>query len=324
MKKNYNFLNVMKAFSCIFVIFLHSEVSLKLPLISQIARVGVLVFLTITGFFSSNITLSKINTRLYKILKMILCVLLLYIIWNSFFYHYTNSGYYNVLLKENLNLKSLFYLIFFNRAPFICSIFYYLLIIVYVYIFDYILVKLNIRDKIIPSISFIIISISLIVQFFYNYEWFIFGNWIFTGIPFYYLGIYFKKNEEKLKNINIPLNVVLIVFGFLLVIIQYYLTNKVVYYCLGNIVFLVPIFSYACRNKNNEKTNLLSFIGENLSLYIFIVHLVFINLVNFVIKNDSNIIIIFKLLIVILISLIVSIIIYYCKEKLRYGKKKKQ
>lgn len=283
MQKN-DLFDICKGFLCIFVIFLHCRIRNDLIILSQLFRIAVPFFIMISGFFSYKTDKSIIKKRLGKLFKFTMITILVYFIWNCVYYPLIEMNYFEVLKSIFLNCKHILTILIFNRGTFICSIMYYFLMMIYVYLiflkFDNFFYKSNFY-----LIIFTLLIIGLIMQYF-DIQWYYVGNWLFTGLPFFGLGVYVAKCKDKIIKYSYNKIILCIVLGIIFSALNVVLIKKYVYYDFGNILLVVSLFCLCVKKSNNKKLHIFNYIGRYLSTYIFMIHLLLVNIFELIFSNN--------------------------------------
>lgn len=91
-------------------------------------------------------------------------------------------------------------------------------------------------------------------------------NFIFVGLPFFYIGKFI--NENKVEN-KVDKNIIIIILLFILLTIEICNYTSELYFC--SIILSIYLF-LLCIKYPNVENKALEFIGEKLSMYMYIIH----------------------------------------------------
>ncbi len=297
-------IDVLKIVLAFFVVFLHmnflkeSHPTLSYILVNGLFRIGVPVFLVITGFYFYHIDNAK------KLKKWLFRTFLLYAIWMVIYISYWKDND-QIWLTIIFGYHHLWYLIgtFFSG-----TLLYFL------------------RNQ--SSVKLIITAVSLflmgyVVQVFGNAHYFegeqdsvlntylYYRNFLFVCFPFLTIGFLINRlnfNLEKYKYAN-----VLVIFSILLVVAEAYFNHKNISNestdILFSLIFASPILFLYCQ-KMYVKTS--SKILANLSTAIYVVHPLIMKS-TFYTELKS-----YKILIFLLILIPISFALVYMNKKLKY------
>lgn len=319
--KRLNDLDVLKVICAFLVICIHISYKGNLGnTITPLCRIAVPIFFMIIGYFYYKTSKSPLK-QIKKVLILIILANCLYFVFGIMI-----NGQIELPTKEDI-VKSLI----FNSSPFAFHL-WYLNALLYVLIIVYIADKLNIRKKmyfLIPVllITNIIFGEYAIALFNKDYDPIYMRNFLFIGLPYFLIGDLLYKNKENLiKKFSIKkLTILIPIFALTTVLEEHILTiNKMD--AIGDIyistTFLaIAIFLFSIQAKQVSDENKLAIIGRKYSTYIYIVHLVFIDIFNKyissnnILNNSIQIIIFFA-------SLLVAIIYVNFKNKILIAWKK--
>lgn len=319
--KRLNNLDVLKAICAFLVICIHISYKGKIgTTITPLCRIAVPIFFMITGYFYYKTSKTPLK-QLKKIVILIILANFLYFIFDGI-----------INRKIELPTKAdLLNTLIFNSSP-VAFHLWYLNALLYVLIIAYITDKCNIRKKmyyVIPILLIINIMFGeyAIALFNKDYDPIYMRNFLFIGLPYFLIGNLLYANKEKLiKWFTIKKLIVLIpLFALTTILEEHILTiNKMD--AIGDIyistTFLaIAIFLLAIQVKQVKNENILAIIGRKYSTYIYIVHLVFIDIFNKYVSSN-NILNNSIQLIIFLCSLLVAIIYVNFKNKVLISYKK--
>lgn len=276
-------INLAKGIACIFVVFIHCQFPDKLgEYIVALGRFAVPFFALVTGYFSDFSDRKQSIEIAQKRLKGIIRLTIISSCICAFFNLIASSiGGGGVL--SYLNIKIIFAFIFFNRASFLSSAMWYLFAIIYVYIIWIGALKLK-KEKILFQMVPILLCINIIMQEVLKLAWYLSGNFLFTILPFFMIGnqIHNKRIKVNKKHVIgfISANILLLIEHTLLGNSFLYISSILI------AVFLLIIvkddsFIYG---RKSRVYNAFCFLGDKLSMPIFVLHCGVMSIVNSIIE----------------------------------------
>lgn len=308
-------LNFLKGIGCIGIILMHVVVPGKIGvIIKTIAGYAVPLFFMISGYYAygidSDIVHSKIKRRLKRILRILLYSILLYFTF-TFSYLYITEGLMGIKLwfSTDFTIKNLIQFIFLNNLDLIWAWHLWFLIAL---MYDYIL--LMFFNRLNSQFNFyILIPICFAIRIFTcggNPLWV--NNFFVTGLPFVLLGnliAKYKNKFAKLKNLEY---IILAFIGMIFSIITLKLHTYIEVSYIGIILLATSLFLLATFNPRVKVNRIIEVIGEKYSLHIYIIHLMFVILMDKMyirLGVNKNILLLYiKPMIVIVISLAFALI----------------
>ncbi len=292
-------LDKIKALACIFIILIHCKFpGLLGDICEALARFGVPMFFVISGKFllsKKDVTPSEIRNRLNKkiiaLIKIIIPIWLFYTVY-SLLYSLTVGYTVGRWASEKYNLFEFSRLILFNSGKFIYDFTYafdhlwFIFALLYVYILVFIFARFVRRwaFPLFAGLSLLLYVLELL-QTYYPIRpfdisvstWYVVRNWLFVGVPFTMLGVWFEDRIDKdFALCNMQSGLLFTGIGILLSIVEFYIWgNKEVY--IGSLFVVVGVLILSAV-ANNSKADALSFIGKSLSSYIYYMHVFVISL----------------------------------------------
>lgn len=316
MKKENDLVNIIKFIACFFIVILHvMDKYDNTNKIIELCRFGVPFFLMVSGYYAykknKKDNLYNSLKQLKKIIKITIIVLICYILFNTVNSYFINNHDPFAWITNHLNSKTaLLNLIAFNRAYYICNIFWYFLALIYVYAIYYIIVKLDILKYSYLLIIPLIIMSNAFGEFL-HLEWYYSGNYLFTGLPFFLLGNYL---HTKKLNVN---NLLLIGLVILSLFIYVYEVNKfgLCFLPISAIIISISLFILAINNDKKLLKNDTSILLKKSSMYIFYSHCMIRDAIHLLYRHyHIELGLYTKIFIVILVSFIYSILYIKLKE----------
>lgn len=322
MKNNKNqCLYSIKAICCIAVIFMHCTFpGVFGKLVSYFFKIAVPIFFMVSGYFLYNDSRETIQQKLPKKIMHILKMLVI----SEVFY----GLYHLVILNKPFQFDGILDII---GKIFTGTFFNGTLWFLYALFWSYVLLTFINRKnlyKIVYNASPIILILHILIRtIIKQYDWYnvlLFRNALVYGLPFVLIGMYIRENQDNLlKKITNKKCLIGMFTGEIIVIIEYLITKTSLDIYIGTIITSYFIFLFAINNPNKYFSKTLKYIGEKLSMLIYIFHILTIELVT---KMATNLniydIYIFKWLqpiIVILVSIILS---YFGNKILEYVKRR--
>ncbi len=318
----------MEGIASIMVVFIHCRFPGNFGVIIEtIARFAVPLFFVISGYFQFNSDKEKLKNKIKGILKIIFISMLMYSIYSLYTYNFD----IHIWIKQTYNVENIFKLIFFNYTSFIISHLWFLFALLYCYI-TYMMVKDKKNLNKVYYISMAIIILTMIIRCIMSYfnvdltiQKIIFRNWLFFGLPFFFMGCYIKQNQEKiLSKLNNKKLVVCMILAIILCVAEKVLGkilfNAKLEYYFGNILLVFSMFLLALKNKNLQLNGIITTIGKKYSLYIYILHYLIIKILQDILQTYSIKINEYIIpIIVLVITLLLSIVIYHIKNMFNKG-----
>lgn len=318
-KENY-FLNCLKGIACIGVVFIHVAFpGLFGKYIYTIASAGVPLFFLISGYYAMNQekNMVRIFNKIKHIGKMSLIVSIIYIIWKFIKVFIQDTGIENFI--QDFSLKSWIKFIVFNDTIFMnCGHVWFLYALLYCYLLLYILVFFKKENYIYP---FIIISfIGRITIMTLCKNWHYSENFWLDGFPYFFAGMYFRKNQNMIYKIPNKVLVFIMLIAMLLSQMENIVNIRIKIFEIGTILFAVTVFIFAQKHPVAGKSSIIGFIGKYLSMYVYIIHVIIFELIDIL---ESKIFMKLPLwyewmepIIVAVLAVGASYCIYLCKRKI--------
>lgn len=265
---------------CFFVVVGHSVPSESkiYNYVIPLTSCAVPVFFMISGYliYSRGLNDERLRRNVYRISKIFLCSWLLYFF---LFPLYHNGQIYNPTIGDVARL------IFLNEGG-VRGHLWYLSAYVYVLVFFMFVIRRRLMDYILHlSVMSLIIYYTVNTIYLYydipfnlNMHYF-FRNFMFTGIPYFTLGVILSKYEISIKRMRVPTLLLCLIWAVLSEFeINHFGFRSIVYgysTCPLAISIFLLTMTFSIKNQN-----IYSKIGERLSLYIYIFHPIVITIVH--------------------------------------------
>ena len=296
MSKRINSIDILRMAAAFLVVLAHDTNAFVFPYVNSICHVSVLIFFAISGYFYC-VPKEKKKARIKKIF-------ILTVITNiAFFLFYMavslkDTGIVNYLAKT-FTIEKIAKFIFFNNSPFSEHL-WFLSALLYCMIIDYFLSDFLMKRKKLCVV--LIVTLLLCDLIFGKYSLLLFNtefdivylrNFIFVGIPYFYIGKLFKSIDvDKIRINNISLIFLTILFCATTMVEKYTLMYFDVYATreqyLSLTLLTIVVFLLVLKNPLENPGRLSGYIaysGKKYSLAIYIVHPVLIFVSNFVVKH---------------------------------------
>jgi len=290
--RNYS-IDTLKFFCAILVILIHVDPPQE-PYVyyyDQLIRCAVPVFFMISGYLLMG---DSLENRLIKSIKKVTVILLCSTLFYAIVLCLFNIRPLSAFLPS---FEEVYRFLLFNHNPY-CWHLWYLSAYIYVLIICLIINKLKLL-----SCSFVLIPLLLITCLLFGKYSFVISasfplmysrNFLFTGLPFFLLGIFCNKYEQK-NNISRTL-FSLVILSFLVVFVENkFLLYEEEYRLIGDIyinsIFISLLLFLIFITIPLKRDNLFSTIGRKDSLYIYILHpfwIIFFDYINIYIAIPWN------------------------------------
>lgn len=268
-----NTIDLLRIITCPFILLIHCPLPGELgQTIIRFGRFGVPFFLLLSGWFSYKKSPEQMihhaKKKLIDTVKLLGTFAVAYFIFHSLSSIMSGEMAFE-WITDYLNLYTFVNLILFNRALFFGSTGYYPFMLIYVYLFFIFFIKTNLLKTAFVFIP-VLLTVNSALGAFTNLPWFCYGNFLFTGLPFFLLGHLLHKNDSKLTNQK-TVWVCAFLLGVVLTFVQA-LINPDLYCYVGSILMAVSLLIVAvnCEYIAPNQTHLNTL--KRYSVYIFVIH----------------------------------------------------
>ena len=266
-------LNFLKGLACIGVVFVHVSFPGTLGgVISYAAGFAVPVFFMIAGYFAWEAKAETIKRRLVKIAKIFLLAYLLFFAYSAAIaIKNQNLGFW---LSIHFNWKTAIKYIFFCTVDFAIPL-WYLIAMIETYVLWFFVVKHKkeqLAVKLLPYLFLLQILFSICCDVL-QVAWFWKINFIVRAMPWFLLGYYL--HTEKAENIRKMASykvIILVVAGGIISVIPALVSLPFQVSTVGYILYALGLFVLCLRNPDNRTCKFVEYLGEKLSLNIYIFH----------------------------------------------------
>lgn len=297
--KRYESLDCLKGVACLAVVFIHYNFPWDLGIIVRtLAKIGVPIFFLISGFFSlkdGNLLIhSHIQKKIYHIasifVKAAFFFALFCVIWN----HWRTPDWQVFTYVEKVITYPKIMNFWITNDPFEYAHLWFLLALIYCYvsmmIFKDYMLFFSSHMKILGIIGLILLIGYNCLQEFHtalgiscsvhtpgapeNYRIMLFNLFIFRALPFFLGGVLLRYYESYIKVwrwLSMKAIFLLCMSGFFLAVVERFTFIESQFY-IGTYVVVFTLFT-ACIRHPDVKIAYLNYIGRNLSLYVYILHI---------------------------------------------------
>lgn len=246
--------------------------------INLVSRCAVPYFFMVSGFFFNK---ELVNLRVRKILRLIVLSSIFYALYDIAVQIITSSF---TLDLQIFSTRMIVKYIFFGENPFAIHLWYLSALLYVTLIFSYIEKK-----QYISFLMYLLLCIGLCVGQYSNlligkeFESYISRNWIFIGLPFYYLGYYLKHLDTLILKISKKLIVVSIISFIILLtveriaLVEFNIFNNSALY-IFNIPLTISFFLLALNIKDLKVIKKIAEFGRKYASDVYIYHVSMIRL----------------------------------------------
>lgn len=270
--------------SCMFVLFVHCPFPSQIgTYVTMIGRYAVPFFLLLSGYFSyNNNPIPKAKKKIRDTLRIVLVAGLVCLVWNSV-NSFIETGNFVEWFHPYLTLKTIRNLLIYNRATFFNSTFYYFFMLIYVYSIFILSCKTNTIKHLyyISPVLFLLLFVVATMG-----QWYWGGNFLFLGIPMFYLG-HFIHSHQGIIDFLKGKEIIGILLGVLLSYIELKLRIHTTYIYFGSVLISVSLLCFCINNADSKCPNFLAHLGTAYSLYIMVFHCQVRDTLQLCITSDS-------------------------------------
>lgn len=269
-----NKLNFLKCFACIGVVFIHITFPGRF---GEIVRLGadyaVPVFFMIAGYYAWGKDTAVIKRRLIKMLKILAYAYILHFI-PQITAAVTSHEFGMAWLGRYFNWKTPIKFIFFCTVDF-SSPLWYLIAMSETYIAWYYLIKKHKEQFALKLLPLLFVLQILLTSFCetLQLEWFLKINFVTKAMPWFLLGYYLHTDKaDKLRKLDSWKLILLAVIGCAIAVTPAVVSLPVNFGVVGYIPYAFGLFTLTLKEPNVSVCKAAEFIGEKLSLNIYIFH----------------------------------------------------
>jgi surface polysaccharide O-acyltransferase-like enzyme len=280
------FLNFLKGVGCIGVVFIHITFpGLAGQIISKISAFAVPVFLMIAGYYSFGCSEATIKRRMIKILKIFIYGYICFLVYTVAIQ--IKGGALGEWIKAHYTIKSLIKYVVFCTIDFAIPL-WYLIAMLETYILWYFVVKYkkeHIFINLMPLIFLFRIVLTTICET-NDFAWFWKINFVTCALSLFLFGYYVHGNEKKIieKTSNVSLINVSII-GCIISLIPIIFNTAINFSCIGTLFYSTSLFVIAIKNSNVNIYQPIAYLGDKLSLNVYIFHVLIGGVISVIFKH---------------------------------------
>lgn len=262
-------IDALRAVACVFVLFVHCPFPGAFGVcVSALARFAVPFFLMVSGYYgwrdTDSAMLSAAKKQLRSTGKLTLIGTAFYAIANTLRDVLSGARPFS-WLEGLLNATGIRRFFIFNRAIFLSSVMYYLFMLLYVYALYMLLLRAKALRLAYAAVPVLLIA-GVILNMVVLAPWYYTGNWLLTGLPFFFLGHFIAS-----RKLHIAHPEWLILPGAALCCLEA-LRNSEVYCGLGAIMLSISLLLTCLTYPEGKVPEALVRFGQRSSVILFIIH----------------------------------------------------
>ena len=288
-------IDVLKAICAFMVVYIHAPYPGPTgAYIISLFRFAVPIFFIITGFYYSKI-INK-GKRLYQIRKIFLIAVksnFIFLCWKFIIAFVKGKQYLKLFFADIFSINSILNFILFNENE-IGPHLWYLNAVLYVLLIAWLVDEFKARKLIIYIIPFLLLGDLLLgkyslILFGREFPYYYVRNFLFVGIPYFYIGIYIYTFRTKILHTKSRWLICAITFFSITTICERFFLihvgkNAVRDHYFSTTFLSIFVFVYALSKEKykdiSKKSHwiLLSKIGKDYSTDIYILHPLFLSI----------------------------------------------
>lgn len=284
-KKQNECLNFIKGIACFGIVYMHTSYDCMLSsMIVNLFRFAVPIFFMISGYYSYGTDKAIIEKRtrkkVFRMLKMGVGTLVLYNLWSVVINPMITGRSVNVMqwILSYQSAKNWIDFVLFNQG--ITGIAWFIFALLYCYIALYLINKFN-KYNLAYILAAVLLVAHIVARGLIQYNQLVpeeiniiwFRNSIFTGFPFFMIGNYMHKKEDKIVNrLSNKTLVIGILFGLALSCVERYIVVLEIFW--GTVLASLLIFLFALQNPDKKVISVIARIGQRYSMQIYIFQLI--------------------------------------------------
>ena len=272
-RKRNDFLDLMRFVSCLFVVLSHCPLPGRLGKgVIAVGHYAVPFFLMISGWYSfsddRDVMLKKAKKQLSSTLKLIAVFCAAYFVMNSLCAMIGGRAPFG-WIREYCDLTTVLCFLLFNRALFLGSSAYYIFMLLYVYILFLVCLKYNVHKYILYAAPGLIV-VTILCGEFAELPWYLYGNFLFTGLPCFAIGHLLHKYEEGISHISRKKWIAAFVLGLLLTWFEACATKEA--FCYFGSVLLAVSLLMICVGSSGSHLPRITQAVHKYATAVFVVH----------------------------------------------------
>lgn len=288
-EKRNNCLTLLKMIACFGVVFIHFLFPGKLGIIIKYSfSFAVPIFIMIAGYYSYGCENFKIKKRLLRTLKIFIFGYLCYFL----FYFLVNLKNHNInrWISENINIEALFRCIIFCKIDF-CLPLWYLIAMSETYLLWLFALKYN-KVNALKKMTFVLLlagTLLTIIVDTLDLGWMYKTNFICKALPWFLIGYQIREIwESRLTALNNFQLLIYATLGLAITLFPVILGTRIDFNDLGVLLTAPSLFLLGVKNPDIKIDGIVRYIGDTLSLYIYIFHLLVSKVFNSLFERYTN------------------------------------
>lgn len=237
-------------------------------IIKYAANFAVPVFIMIAGYYSYGKDEVVIRRRLIRMLGILALGLFVYFV--CLIIIYLKHGNLLDWLSNLITLKSILKFFCFVTIDWAIPL-WYLIAMSETYLIWYVVLLLKKTNiyKIYPILFLVKIFLTVYVETL-DLAWFWKMNVVISVLPYFLLGYSLRKNSVRVDKIIL---IVCAVSGLVIAEMPIIFNTVVDFSCIGTVIYAIAIFIFAINYPNIGSGKTIQYIGDKLSLWVYIFHL---------------------------------------------------
>ena len=315
-------LNLLKGFACIGVVFAHITFpGLFGQIVTCAAECTIHIFFMIAGYYAYGKKEDVIKRRLIKIVKIFLYAFILFFLFRLAFSIKNHEGIQ--WLSESFNWKTPLMYICFCTIDFAVPL-WYLIAMIETYIVWLFVVKSQ-KEQLVLKITPILFLLQILLTSYcetMQLVWFWKINFLTRAMPWFMLGYYLNSEKaQRARAIKTSTLTVMAIIGCTIAEIPTVFDLSLKFSVIGYIPYAFGLFCLALKNPSKSICHPIEFIGDKLSLNIYIFHVLMDGVISFVfstilhVNTDSDLFLWSRPIIVLTATILASYVVYKSLER---------
>ena len=266
-------LNLLKGFACMGVVFIHITFpGLFGRIVLSASSYAVPVFLMIAGYYAYGKKEDVIKRRLIKIVKIFIYAYLIFFLFNLAL----NIKSHEVIewLSDSFNWKTPIKYFCFCTIDFAIPL-WYLIALIETYIVWLFVVKCGKEHLVIKFTPILFLFQILLTSYCETMQlsWFWKVNFLAQAMPWFMLGYYLNSEKaQRARAFKTATLIVMVIIGCVVSVIPNAFDLPLKFNVIGYIPYTFGLFCLALKNSSKSMCQPVEFIGDKLSLNIYILH----------------------------------------------------
>ena len=310
-------LNLLKGFACMGVVFIHITFpGLFGQIVLYASAYAVPIFFMIAGYYAYGKKEDVIKRRLKKIVKIFLFAYLLFFLYNMAFSIINHKVV--EWLSNSFNWMTPIKYICFCTVNFAIPL-WYLIAMIEVYIVWLFVTKCG-KEHLVIKITPILFLFQILLTSYcetMQLEWFWKVNFLTRAMPWFMLGYYLNSERaQRVRAIKTTTLTVMVVIGCAIAVIPTAFDLPLKFNVIGYIPYAFGLFCLALKNPSKSICQPVEFIGDKLSLNIYIFHVPMSGVINYAfskilnMNTESDLLLWFRPIVVLVATILASWSVY--------------